>query len=116
MVTCLFVINFELRVCKISFSSHINASNFYFGICNLTYYGINLHQAIKSLQVLLFVIALNVINYIDDQELESIKNDERLSLHPMDIIIVYLYGLLDNDIYMKLLEGFNLNKTYNEAF
>ena len=26
----------------------------------------------------------------------------------MDVIIAYLYGMLENDIYMKVLEGFQL--------
>ena len=33
---------------------------------------------------------------------------EGLDMHLMDVIIVYLYGMLKNDIYMKVLEGFQL--------
>ena len=31
----------------------------------------------------------------------------------MDVIIVYLYGSIDNDIYMKILEGFKLSEANN---
>jgi len=38
----------------------------------------------------------------------SLIAHEGLNLHMMDVITAYLYGSLYNDIYMKLLEGFNL--------
>ena len=31
----------------------------------------------------------------------------------MDVIIVYLYGSLDNDIYMKIPEGYRMLEVYN---
>ena len=31
----------------------------------------------------------------------------------MDVIIAYLYGFIDNDIYMKILEGFKLPEKNN---
>ena len=31
----------------------------------------------------------------------------------MDVIIVYLYGSIDNDIYIKILEGFTLPEVVN---
>jgi hypothetical protein len=31
----------------------------------------------------------------------------------MDVIIAYLYGLLDNDIYMKIPEGYIMPEVYN---
>ena len=31
----------------------------------------------------------------------------------MDVVIAYLYGSLDNDIYMKILEGYKMPETYN---
>ena len=31
----------------------------------------------------------------------------------MDVVIAYLYGSLDNDIYMKIPEGYKIPKTYN---
>ena len=33
---------------------------------------------------------------------------ERLDMRLMDVITTYLYGSMDNDIYMKILEGFKL--------
>ena len=35
---------------------------------------------------------------------------EGLDMRLMNVIIVYLYGFMDNDIYMKILEGFKLPK------
>ena len=29
-------------------------------------------------------------------------------MHLMDVVTTYLYGFLDSDIYMKILEGFTL--------
>ena len=31
----------------------------------------------------------------------------------MDVVIAYLYGTLDNDIYMKIAEEFKLLEAYN---
>jgi hypothetical protein len=31
----------------------------------------------------------------------------------MDVVTVYLYVNLDNDIYMKISEGFNMPEAYN---
>ena len=31
----------------------------------------------------------------------------------MDVVTAYLYGSLDNDIYMKILEGYKMSETYN---
>ena len=36
-----------------------------------------------------------------------------LDMHLMDVITTYLYGSIDNDIYMKILEGFKLPKANN---
>ena len=33
----------------------------------------------------------------------------------MDVVTAYLYGSLDNDIYMKILEGYKMSKTYNRT-
>jgi len=38
---------------------------------------------------------------------------EGLDLRLMDVVTAYLYGSLENDIYMKLPEGFNLPESYN---
>ena len=34
-------------------------------------------------------------------------------MHLMDIVIAYLYGMLENDIYMKVLKGFQLPQVNN---
>ena len=34
-------------------------------------------------------------------------------LHLMDVVIAYLYGFLDDDIYMKILEGFQMCEATN---
>ena len=33
---------------------------------------------------------------------------EGFNMHLIDVIISYLYGFMDNDIYMKTLEGFKV--------
>ena len=38
---------------------------------------------------------------------------EGLDMHLMNVITTYLYGSMDNDIYMKILEEFKLPKTNN---
>ena len=38
---------------------------------------------------------------------------EGLNMRLMDVIIAYLYGFIDNDIYMKILEGFRLHGANN---
>lgn len=43
----------------------------------------------------------------------SLAIRERLDLRLMDVITAYLYGPLDNDIYMKLPEGFKLPEAAN---
>jgi len=43
----------------------------------------------------------------------SLVAQEGLNLHLMDVVTAYLYGSLENDIYMKLPEGFNLPNKAN---
>ena len=40
----------------------------------------------------------------------SLLDSEGLNMHLMNIITTYLYGSMDNDIYMKIPEGFKLPK------
>ena len=40
---------------------------------------------------------------------------ENLDIHLIDVVITYLYGSLDNDIYMKVPEGFKIPKTYKSS-
>ena len=43
----------------------------------------------------------------------SLAVHERLDLHLMDVVTAYLYGSLDNDIYMKIPEGFKMLEACN---
>ena len=38
----------------------------------------------------------------------SLTVSQEMNMHFMDVITTYLYGSIDNDIYMKILEGFKL--------
>ena len=38
----------------------------------------------------------------------SLKASKNLKMHLMDVVTAYLYGSLDNDIYMKLPEGLKM--------
>ena len=40
----------------------------------------------------------------------SLTVSQEMNMHLMDVITTYLYGFMDNDIYMKILEGFKLPK------
>ena len=40
--------------------------------------------------------------------LMSLTASKNLEMHLMDVVIAYLYGSLDNDIYMKLPEGLKM--------
>jgi hypothetical protein len=37
---------------------------------------------------------------------------ESLNMRLMDVVTTYLYGLRDNDIYMKFLEGYKMPEAY----
>ena len=50
----------------------------------------------------------HVMDIITFQYLISPSVSEGLDMRLMDIITAYLYGMLENDIYMKVLEGFQL--------
>ena len=43
----------------------------------------------------------------------SLIVSEGLDIRLMDIITTYLYGSMDNDIYMRILEGFKLPEANN---
>ena len=40
---------------------------------------------------------------------------ENLDMRLMDVIIAYLYGSLDDDLYMKIPEGYKVPKAYNST-
>ena len=54
-----------------------------------------------------------VMDAITFRFLISLVAKENLDMRLMDVVIAYLYGLLDNNIYMKILEGYKMPKTYN---
>ena len=41
---------------------------------------------------------------------------ENLDMRLMDVVTAYLYGSLDNDIYMKIPEGYRMPEAYNSKF
>jgi hypothetical protein len=47
--------------------------------------------------------------------LVSLTIHEKIDMRLIDIVTAYLYGNLDNDIYMKVLEGFNIPEAYNSG-
>ena len=38
---------------------------------------------------------------------------EKLDMHLMDVVTTYLYGSLENEIYMKIPERFKIHESYN---
>ena len=40
---------------------------------------------------------------------------ENLDMHLMDVVTAYLYGSLDNNIYMRIPEGFKIPKIYKSS-
>jgi len=49
-----------------------------------------------------------VVDAITFRFLISLAVNKRLDMHLMDVVTAYLYGSLDNDIYMKIPEGFKM--------
>ena len=54
-----------------------------------------------------------VIDAITFRFFISLIAKEKLDIWLMDVVTTYLYGSLDNDIYMKILEGYKMSETYN---
>ena len=54
-----------------------------------------------------------IMDAISFRFLISLVAKENLDMQLMDVVIAYLYGSLDNDIYMKILEGYKMPETYN---
>ena len=51
---------------------------------------------------------LHVVDIIMFRYLISLSVSEGLDMRLMDVIIAYLYGMLENDIYMKVPKGYQL--------
>ena len=49
-----------------------------------------------------------MVDVITFYYLISLVVQEELDMHLIDIVIAYLYSLLDNEIYMKIPKGFNM--------
>ena len=43
----------------------------------------------------------------------SLATHERLDMCLMNVVITYLYRSIDNDVYIKILEGFKMLEAYN---
>ena len=41
---------------------------------------------------------------------------ENLDMHLMDVVTIYLYKFLNNDIYMKVSKEFKISETYKSSF
>ena len=54
-----------------------------------------------------------VMDAITFRFLISLVAKENLDMRLMDVVTAYLYGSLDNDIYMKIPEGYKMPETYN---
>ena len=55
-----------------------------------------------------------VMSGITFRYLMSLAVQKDLSMHLMDMVTTYVYGSLDSDIYMKVLEGLEIpNKNHN---
>ena len=54
-----------------------------------------------------------IVDAITFRFLISLTIHEMLEICLMDVVTTYLYGLIDNDVYMKIPEGFKRPETYN---
>ncbi|KAL0540982.1 hypothetical protein IC582_021009 [Cucumis melo] len=54
-----------------------------------------------------------VVDAITLRYLISLAVCENLDMHLMDVVTTYLYGSLENEIYMKIPEGFKIPESYN---
>jgi hypothetical protein len=54
-----------------------------------------------------------VVDAITFRFLISLVVTESLNMRLMDVVTIYLYGSLNNDIYMKILEGYKMPEAYN---
>jgi Reverse transcriptase (RNA-dependent DNA polymerase) len=59
---------------------------------------------------------LPVVDAITLRSLISLTITENLQMRLMDVVICYLYGSLDNDIYMKVLERLKMLETFKSKF
>jgi hypothetical protein len=55
----------------------------------------------------------HVVDSIIFSYLISLTTYERLDMCLTDVVITYLYGSIDNDVYMKIPKGFKMPEAYN---
>ena len=53
-----------------------------------------------------------MVDIITFRYLISLAVQEKLDMRLMDVISAYLYGSLNSEFYMKILEGFKMAKAY----
>ncbi|KAL0548866.1 hypothetical protein IC582_013343 [Cucumis melo] len=56
-----------------------------------------------------------VVDAITLKYLISLTVCKNLDMHLMDVVTAYLYGSLENEIYMKIHEGFKILESYNSS-
>jgi len=56
-----------------------------------------------------------VVDAITLRYLISLTVCENLDMHLMDVVTAYLYGSLENEIYMKISKGFKILESYNSS-
>jgi hypothetical protein len=54
----------------------------------------------------------HIVDAITLRFLISLTITENLQMRLMDVVMAYLYGSLDNDIYMKVLEGLKMPEIF----
>jgi hypothetical protein len=54
-----------------------------------------------------------VIDAITFRYLISLATHEKLDMCLMNVVITYLYRSINNDVYIKILEGFKMLEAYN---
>jgi hypothetical protein len=54
-----------------------------------------------------------VIDAITFRYLISLATHEKLDMCLMDVVVANLYGSIDNDVYLKISEGFKMSEAYN---
>ena len=56
-----------------------------------------------------------VVDVITFRYLVNLAIHEQLNMRLMEVATSYLYGNFDNDIYMRILEGFNMSEACTDS-
>ena len=54
----------------------------------------------------------SIMDIITFRFLIGLAVSKTLDMHLIDVVVVYLYGLLDKDIHVKIFEGFIMSKAF----